>query len=116
MSAWLFEHRREKLIPHSQFLLRVLKSGGFSLMVLALSLGCGILGYHVFCHLGWVDSLLNASMILAGMGPVNTMDTRSGKIFASAYALFSGMAFLTIASLIISPFLHRLLHALHVEE
>jgi hypothetical protein len=83
---------------------------------LAVSLLVGLAGYHWVCDLGWVDSLLNASMILTGMGPVSTLSSDAAKLFASAYALFSGVAFLTTFSILIAPILHRILHRLHLNE
>ena len=74
------------------------------------------LGYHYLGRLGWVDSILNASMILGGMGPVNILDGDDGKLFSSAYALFSGLFFIGIAALLVAPFAHRLLHQLHMDE
>jgi hypothetical protein len=76
----------------------------------------GVLGYHFLGGLSWIDSLLNASMILGGMGPVDPLHSSTAKIFASCYALFSGLAFIGIASLIVAPFAHRLLHRFHVVE
>ena len=66
--------------------------------------------------MGWVDSLLNASMILTGMGPVSLLPSDAAKLFASAYAVFSGVAFLTTFSILIAPILHRILHRLHLNE
>jgi hypothetical protein len=79
-------------------------------------LGIGVVGYHIFAHLSWIDSLLNASMILAGMGPVDPLPTNTAKIFASCYALFSGLAFIGIVSVLLAPFVHRMLHRIHAEE
>ena len=87
-----------------------------ALFVIAAALGIGVLGYHVLGELNWIDSLLNASMILGGMGPVDPLHSPAAKLFASSYALFSGLAFIGIASLIIAPFAHRLLHRFHLEE
>ena len=84
--------------------------------VLALALGVGVVGYHVFAGFGWVDSLLNASMILTGMGPVGTLTTTRAKVFASAYALFSGLVFLSLFVTLLTPVIHRLLHRFHVDE
>ena len=79
-------------------------------------LGGGILGYHYVAGLSWIDSLMNASMILAGMGPVDPLSTNEAKIFASFYALFSGLAFIGIVSVLLAPFVHRMLHRIHAEE
>ena len=82
---------------------------------MAVGLGGGILGYHYIAGLNWIDSLLNASMILGGMGPVDPLRADGAKIFASFYALFSGLAFIGIVSVLLAPFVHRLLHRVHAE-
>ena len=79
------------------------------------SLMIGVFGYHYYCNLSYTDSLLNASMILTGMGPVNAMTTQAAKLFASFYALFSGIAFLTIMSIVLAPAVHRFFHRFHLE-
>lgn len=110
-----FEHRTAPLLDHITFLRRMLRFAGVAAVLVAGSLLLGILGYHFICGLGWIDSLLNASMILTGMGPVNEITSTAGKVFASAYALFSGVAFLSIVAVLLSPLAHRLLHRLHLE-
>ena len=85
-------------------------------MVVVVSLGLGCAGYHYFGELDWVDSLLNSSMILTGMGPVNPMRSTSAKLFASAYALYSGVAFLTMMATLVAPLAHRLIHKFHLED
>lgn len=89
---------------------------GLASALIAVSLALGILGYHFFAGLGWIDSLLNASMILTGMGPVNTLNTDGAKVFASAYALFSGVVFISATGILLSPIFHRVLHKFHIEE
>ena len=76
----------------------------------------GVLGYHRFAHLGWVDSILNASMILGGMGPVDPLPCDEAKLFASAYALFSGLVLVMLMGLLLAPVAHRILHRMHVDE
>lgn len=97
------------------FLLRLLRHflGGASLIV--GSLVAGTLGYHQLEHLPWIDALLNASMIMGGMGPVDTLKTTAGKLFASAYALYCGLVLLVATSVILAPVLHRYLHRLHLD-
>jgi hypothetical protein len=75
-----------------------------------------VIGYHVICGLNWIDSLYNASMILTGMGPVNQMTTDGAKIFASFYAIFSGVAFLTTIGVVIAPLVHRVMHKFHFDD
>jgi hypothetical protein len=84
--------------------------------IVGVSLCLGILGYHFIAGFAWVDSLLNAAMILTGMGPVGTLSTDAAKIFASAYALFSGVVFITATGILISPMFHRVLRRFHIEE
>lgn len=89
---------------------------GAGFLVIVLSLGVGVLGYHYLENLGWVDALLNAAMILGGMGPVNSLSTNAGKVFASLYALFSGVIFLAATGVIIAPLVHRVLHRMHLDD
>ncbi|HEU4718590.1 MAG TPA: hypothetical protein VFU15_12185 [Bacteroidia bacterium] len=88
----------------------------YALVMLFISLSIGMGGYHSICNLSWIDSLLNACMILTGMGPVNAMTTSGAKLFASFYALFSGVAFLTTVGMVLAPIIHRMMHFFHMEE
>jgi hypothetical protein len=110
------ERRHEPLLPKKDFLAREARYALGAAIVVLLSLGIGILGYHVFGDLGWVDSLLNASFILTGMGPVDPLKTVGGKLFASAYAIFSGIAFLSTIGILMTPLAHRFLHSFHLEQ
>ncbi|PYL79923.1 MAG: hypothetical protein DMF21_11030 [Verrucomicrobia bacterium] len=112
----MYERRKHPLLSRAEFRKRVGRHGLVALGVLLFGLGIGVLGYHFLAHLSWVDSLLNASMILAGMGPVDPLPTDAAKIFASCYALFSGLAFIGIVSVLLAPFVHRTLHRFHAEE
>ena len=76
----------------------------------------GMIGYHYFEKMSWIDAYVNAAMILSGMGPVAELKTDTGKIFAGSYALFSGIVFLVVMALILAPALHRFLHKFHIEE
>jgi hypothetical protein len=111
-----FERRTEPLLPRRQFFLRILWHAAFALIMLSVSLGIGVLGYHYLNELGWLDSLLNASMILAGMGPVDPLKSDSAKWFASFYAVFSGVVFLSTVAVFLSPIAHRFLHKLHLGD
>lgn len=112
----MFEKRNEPLLPRKIFIRRVFRNFIVANLLLALSLMIGIFGYHWIGDLGWIDSLLNSSMILTGMGPVNVMTTNAAKIFASFYAIFSGVAFLTTVGILLAPIAHRLMHKFHLEE
>jgi len=111
-----YEHKTEPLLPFRRFIARMMVHISVGLLVIAGSLGGGILGYHHFEHLPWLDALLNASMILGGMGPVDPVRTPAGKAFASGYALFSGIIFLAVVGIMMAPAAHRLLHRLHLER
>ena len=116
-SGWLkFERRHDQLAPVSIFVKRLVGSVAIALGLIAFVLFLGIAGYHFIAGLNWVDSLLEASMILGGMGPVNQLPNDHAKIFASAYALFSGLIFIAVMGLVLSPVVHRILHKFHVDE
>jgi hypothetical protein len=110
-----FEHRRQPLASGRIFVRRVARYLVLSAAIILASLGIGVLGYHLTEGLSWLDSLLNASMILGGMGPVNALQTTAGKLFASFYALFSGMVLLVAVGVLIAPVFHRFLHRFHLE-
>ena len=112
----MFEHRRESLLPRRAFARRVAWQLSIASVVVALALGFGVVGYHWLGGLPWIDALVNASMILGGMGPVDPISSPAGKLFVSFYALFSGLVFIGVASLAIAPFVHRIMHSLHIEE
>ena len=111
-----YEHHKQKLLPPSVFYYRVTKHLLYALVFIIISLGIGASGYHHFSQLGWVDSLYNASLILTGMGPVDIMPTDAAKIFASCYAIYSGVAFLSAVAMIFTPIVHRLLHIFHIDD
>ena len=106
---------RAPLAPPHVFALRLLRNLLVVSGLIAASLAVGAAGYHRFAGLPWLDATLNAAMILTGMGPVNPLTTAPAKIFGIAYALFSGVAFLTMVALLLAPAVHRLFHRLHLE-
>ncbi len=110
------EHKSAKLATKKRFRRRLLTAGSFSAVIFVISLTIGVVGYHILAELPWVDSFLNASMILGGMGPVDTLTTKAAKIFAGCYALFSGVAFISSMAIFLTPFLHRFLHRFHLDE
>jgi len=85
-------------------------------VLVVVSLVVGILGYHHFAGLGWVDSFYNASMIMSGMGPTETLRTREAKIFAGLYALYSGLVLIASTGVVLSPFMTHVLHTFHAQE
>jgi hypothetical protein len=112
----MYEHHSEPLLPIRQFVYRFLLHALLALAVIALALGIGIVGYHRFEGLSWLDSFLNASMILGGMGPVNELHCPEAKLFAGCYALFAGLGFIVFVGIIVLPFAHRFLHILHLDS
>ena len=112
----MYEHKKKPLLNRKLFFRRVFLHTSFSLMAIAAALAIGVMGYHFLGSLSWVDSILNAAMILGGMGPVNSLDGDGAKLFSSAYALFSGLFFIGIAALLVAPFAHRFLHHLHMDD
>jgi hypothetical protein len=112
----MFEGKGDPFISTREFAWRMARSIGLTLLVAAGSLVVGSVGYHLTGNLPWLDSLLNASMILSGMGPVDRMTTSAGKLFASGYALYSGITFISMLSVVVAPVLHRIVHRFHIEE
>lgn len=112
----MYETRNRPLLSRVKFARRVARHLLLALSLIGVALVIGVIGYHALGQLAWIDSLLNASMILGGMGPVDPLHSSAAKIFASVYALFSGLAFIGIASLIVAPFAHRLLHSFHIDQ
>lgn len=112
----MYEHRTKPILSRSRFIKRMMEHGFAAFLLMLVSLAIGVFGYHRICRLSWVDSLLNAAMILGGMGPVNPIDSTAGKLFAAFYALFSGVIFLVVVGILIAPLAHRILHFLHLEE
>lgn len=112
----MFEKKTQELISRSKFYSRQLKFTLYASVLLALSLAIGVIGYMTFADLSPVDAFLNASMILTGMGPVNAMTSNASKWFASLYAIYSGVAFLSIIGVFVAPIVHRFLHKVHLED
>lgn len=115
-SKALYERRGEQLVSVPSFLVRLLRSFLATLVIVGISLAIGTVGYSYFLEKPWVDGLVNAAMILTGMGPVDRMDSTPGKLFATFYALYSGLAFLSMVAIIIAPVYHRFFHHFHLED
>ncbi len=112
----MYEKNGEKLLSWPRFARRMALSLALTLTIVAIALFAGVLGYHEIAGLPWIDALLNASMILTGMGPVDPMRDTASKLFASAYAIFSGVVFLSAVGIVLSPIFHRIIHAFHIDE
>lgn len=111
----MYEHKTEPLLSRVEFAWRVVRHLVYGLLAVGAALGIGIAGYHFLDALSWTDALVNASMILGGMGPVDPLKNDAAKYFASFYALFSGLVFIALLGLLLAPFLHRLVHRFHLE-
>ena len=103
------------LLSTHEYVRRVIASVAWGLGLIVISLAAGMLGYHLLEGRSWIDSFLDASMILSGMGPLWDPRSTGGKLFAGFYALYSGLAVLIIAGIILAPAIHRLLHHFHLE-
>jgi hypothetical protein len=112
----MFEHRTKPLLPRKEYFRRIVRHAALGFAIIVVALGIGMTGYHFFEKLPWIDAFVNAAMILSGMGPVATLQTDGGKIFAGCYALFSGLALIAILGIIFAPVVHRSLHKFHLED
>ena len=112
----MYERHKQPLASMDVFARRLAWNGLIGALLLGFSLFIGMLGYHFLENLSWIDSLLNASMILGGMGPVNPLQTNAGKIFASFYAIYSGVILLASVGVLAAPIFHRFLHHFHLAD
>ena len=110
------EHRKQKVVTWQRFVVRLGRYSLFALILIVFSLAIGVFGYHYIGELDWLTAFHMSSMILTGMGPVAVMNSQAAVLFSSFYALYSGVAFLSITAVFFAPIIHRLLHILHVEE
>ena len=111
-----FESKHDALLPRSEFFRRVARNFGVASALIGVSLLGGMLGYHLTEGMGWIDAFANASMILSGMGPLEPLKTPGGKLFAGAYALYSGLVLVMASGVVLAPIAHRMFHRFHLEE
>lgn len=112
---FLYEHRAEPLLPRRKFLYRMWQHFLVAVALIGMSLLLGMIGYHALAGFSWIDSFLNAAMLLGGMGPVGDIPTPYGKLFAGCYALYAGLVLLVSTAVLLTPVLHRVMHRLHLE-
>jgi hypothetical protein len=112
----MYEQHEHRLLAWPDFLRRAGRHSLWAFLILLCAVGFGTVGYHTAGKLHWIDAFLNASMILAGMGPVDRMESTSAKLFAALYALFSGLVFVGVIGIIVAPWVHRVFHWFHLEE
>ncbi len=115
MNKIMFEHRSKPLLPHREFIKRMIFFALLSTGFMIFSLLLGMIGYRIFEDFSWVDAFVNAAMLMGGMGPVNELHTDAGKIFAGVYSMYCGIVFLIAAGFLIAPVFHRFLHRFHLE-
>lgn len=111
----MFEKRHENILPRSKFLIRLVKFAFLSIGLIVVSLIIGIVGYHQFEGLPWIDAFLNSAMLMGGMGQIDVIHTDAGKVFAGIYAMYCGIIVLVSVALLLAPIFHRLLHHFHLE-
>ncbi len=109
-----FESKHQPLLPRRQFVRRLARNFAAAGLLIGVSLVGGMMGYHAFEGMDWIDAFANASMILSGMGPLSPLQTWAGKLFAGLYALYSGLVLIAATGIIFAPIVHRLLHRFHV--
>jgi hypothetical protein len=114
--TWTYEHRTAPLLSTRAFRRRAVRHGSYALGLLAISMLIGTLGFWLLAGQKPIDALLNAAMLLGGMGPVGDINYTFGKLFAAVFALYAGLVFLAAGAITLAPFLHRLLHRFHLEE
>ena len=112
----MYEHTSHKLLEWPAFRRRALRHVALAALAILAVESLGTVGYHLLGRIPWIDAILNASMILGGMGPVDRMDTDGAKLFSAGYALFSGLFFIAVMGVVIAPWAHRMIHTMHAEE
>ena len=112
----MYEKDGDKLLSWPRFAKRMALSLAMTLAVVFVALAGGTIGYHEIAGLPWIDALLNAAMILTGMGPVDPMKDNASKLFATAYAIFSGVIFISAVGILLAPVFHRVVHAFHIDD
>jgi hypothetical protein len=112
----MYEHRLAPLLPWPAFRRRLIRHGAYAVILITVSLLGGIWGFWLLAGQSPIDALLNAAMLLGGMGPVGEIQSTAGKLFAAGFALYAGLAFLGMATLLFAPVFHRALHKFHLED
>lgn len=112
----MYEHYRQPLLSPREFLVRMLQHGGWALLLLGISMTVGVLGFHFFSNQLWIDALLNSAMLLGGMGPIGDMGPTAGKLFATFFAIYSGLVFIAASGILFTPVFHRVIHKFHLAQ
>ena len=112
----MFEHHHQPLLPRGKFVGRLVRNAAIAFVMLTAAMGIGIVGFLLTGTHRVVNAFLQASMLLAGMGPVGKLKSDPAKIFASFYALFAGVVFLVSVGVLLAPVIHRLMHRFHLAD
>jgi hypothetical protein len=111
-----YESKHQPLLSRQAFARRLARNFAAAMVLIGVSLIGGMIGYHYLEGMTWIDAFANASMILSGMGPLGTLQTWDGKLFAGLYALYSGLTLVLATGVIFAPVVHRMLHRFHLED
>jgi len=111
----MFERKGQPVLPLKLFYRRLAANAALATAIVGGTLGLGVGGYHFLGGLPWIDALVNASMLLGGMGPVDPVRATGGKLFVSFYALFCGLVLIAATAILFAPFFHRFLHRFHMD-
>ncbi|MER1968010.1 two pore domain potassium channel family protein [Castellaniella sp. GW247-6E4] len=111
----VYESRKHDLLPLRDFLRRVLSHVFYALVLIFSTLCLGVVGNMWFETITWHDAVLNAALIVAGIGPFILPATVGGKIFFSFYGIFVGLVFMATLGVVLAPVAHRLLHKFHLD-
>jgi hypothetical protein len=111
-----FERLSEPLATRQVFAGRLVRSIVMGSLIVTAALFAGMAGYHVFEGLSWIDSFVNASMILSGMGVLAAPVSVEGKLFAGLYAIFCGLVLIAATAIMFTPVIHRFLHRMHIDD
>ncbi|HWA99733.1 MAG TPA: hypothetical protein VG713_14620 [Pirellulales bacterium] len=111
-----FESKHDPLVPRHIFAKRLARNFAAALLLIGVSLAAGMIGYHRFENMSWIDAFANAAMILSGMGPLGELKSSGGKLFAGCYALYSGLVVIVATGIIFAPAIHRMLHSFHAAQ
>ena len=112
----MYERKTQPLLPTRHFLRRMVRHGAIAATVIAVSIAIGVLGFHVWGEEDWLDAFVNTAMLLGGMGQVGDIPSTAGKWFSAFFALYAGLVFIAVSSILFAPVIHRVLHELHADE
>ncbi|WP_340620280.1 hypothetical protein [Xenorhabdus siamensis] len=106
----------DKLISLDHFLLRLLRFFLHALIIFLIGIIPGVLGFFLIESHAIPDALLN-SISMIGTQSLHIEPTSTlGKYFAAVYGLFLQAIFFIAVGLVVTPFVHRILHSWHIDD